>query len=162
MTSRTAWTGGLLNTGLGWTATLTTGGVATLANGNSILDGTDITNGTSLDIFADISLSATIASSAVAAGANVVFWAYYLNQDGTTYGDNQLTTTAAAVTPVAVGQAGPYSIPLFASTRTTLVGNYTGIILAPGTFRFAMQNNCGFTFTACTVKFRSYNTNLNS
>jgi len=155
----TAWTGGTLNSGLGWVNAISTGGVATLANGNSILDGTDQTNGTGLDIFADLSFSITIASSTIVAGANTVYYNYYLNQDGTTYGDNHLTTTAAAVTSTLFPVATPACFA--AAAQTSIIGNWTGIVLAPGTFRWAMQNNCGFTFTAATIKYRSYNTNLN-
>lgn len=158
MANRTAWTGGLLNSGLGWVTAVSTAG--TLATANSVLDSSDITNGSSLDIFADISVSCTISSSTIAAGANLAFWIYPLNQDGTTYGDNHLTTTPAAVTPSA---APDVIIPCFAAAgQTSIIGIARGIIIPPGTFRWAIQNNCGFTFTAATIKYRTYNTNLNS
>jgi hypothetical protein len=161
MTSRTAWVAGLLNAGLGWTQVLNFAAATTIVNGNSVLDSADITNGTSLDIFADFSISLTIASSTIVAGANMAFWIYALNQDGTTYGDNHLTSGAsAAVTP---SFAPDFVIPCFAAaTQTTIIGNARGIILPPGTIRFAVQNNSGFTLTAATYKYRSYNTNLNS
>ncbi|HEY7294251.1 MAG TPA: hypothetical protein VH916_04375, partial [Dehalococcoidia bacterium] len=39
-----------------------------------------------------------------------------------------------------------------------LDGIITGIVIPPGTFRFALQNNAGVTMGAgtCTVKYRTY------
>lgn len=156
MASRTAWTGG---NGAGLTWATANANAGTLANGNSVLDSTDITNGTSLDIFADVSFSCTIASSAVLAGANVAFYLALLNQDGSTYGDNHVTTTPGSAAP---SYAPAAVIPLFVATVTSLIGNYQGIILPPGTFRWIVQNNSGFAFTAATIKYRTYNTNLNN
>lgn len=157
--NRTAWTAGN-GVGLTWTNAISTGGVATLANTNSILDGTDQTNGTALDILCDLSHSITISSSTVAPGASIPYWLYYLNQDGTTYGDNHLSTTSAAVTPSAAAVA---AIACFAAaSQTSIIGNATGMTLAPGTFRWATQNGCGFNYTAATIKYRTYNVNLNN
>lgn len=160
MASRTAWVAGL-GQGLTWGAVLTQAAAGTLVNGNAILDNADIANGGSLlDIFADFSISLTIASSTIATGANLAFWIYMLNQDGTTYGDNHLTTSSATVTP---STPPDFVIPCFAAAaQTTIIGNARGIIIPPGTFRFGVQNNCGFTLTAATYKYRTYNTNLNS
>jgi hypothetical protein len=157
MVSRTAWTGG---NGAGLTWATANANAGTLANGNSVLDSTDITNGISLDIFADVSFSCTIASSTIAAGANIAFYLALLNQDGSTYGDNHVTTTPAAAAP---SYAPAAVINLFAAaTQTSLIGNYQGIVLPPGTFRWIVQNNSGFAFTAATLKYRTYNTNLNN
>jgi hypothetical protein len=122
---------------------------------------TAFTNGTALDQFADISMVCTISSSAVAAGANMGLWIALLNEDNTTYGDNNFTTTPSAATPVWYPIA---SIPLFASTRTSLIGNATGIILPPGTFAFILQNNSGFTLASSgnAVSMRTYNQQLNN
>jgi hypothetical protein len=53
-----------------------------------------------------------------------------------------------------------------AASQTALIGNNFGnpIIIPPGSFRLAMQNNSGFSLTAGTqtVKYRTYNQNLNS
>lgn len=159
-----AWIGGNLNAGTGWVTAVgnSTTGLATLANGSSILDGADVTNGTAFDLFADLSHSMTIASSTILAGAAISYWIYSLNQDGTTYGDNHLTTTAAAVTPSAGPSCAINCFP--GATQTSIIGNsnvFQPITLPPGTFRWAMQNNSGFAFTAATIKFRSYITNVN-
>lgn len=157
MASRTAWTAG---NGAGLTWATANANAGTLGNGNSVLDSTDIANGTNLDIFADVSFSCTISSSTIAAGANLAFYLALLNQDGTTYGDNHVTTTPAAAAP---SYAPVAVVPLFAAaSQTSLIGIYQGIILPPGTFRWIVQNNSGFAFTAATIKYRTYNTNLNN
>jgi hypothetical protein len=130
-----------------------------LATANTVLSSVaDIANGTALDMFMDISVSLAIASSTVAAGANLAFWLYELNQDGSTYGDNKLTAgTGAAITPSFAPCA---IIPLFAAaSQTTLIGYANQITIPPGSFRLAIQNNSGFTLTAGTqtVKYRTYN-----
>lgn len=161
MASRTAWTAGN-GVGFTWSTAIASANMASMTNGQSVMDSTDITNQTALDMFADISISLAISSSTIAAGANIAIWLYALNQDGTTYGDNHLTTSAATVTSSAPPIA---SIPCFAAaTQTSIIGNITGIIIPPGTFRWAMQNNSGFTLTSGTqtVKYRTYNINLNN
>ena len=157
MTNRLAWTAG---NGVGFTWSVANANAGTLANGNSVLDSTDILNQTALDIYADVSISLTIASSTIAAGANMTFWIAMLNQDGTTYGDNKVTTTPAAVTP---SYSPAAVIPTNPGTaQTSIIGNAFGIIIPPGTFRWLVQNNIGFTLTAATIKYRTYNMNLNN
>jgi hypothetical protein len=161
MANRTAWVAGLGQT-FTWGTAIASANMASMTNGQSVLDSTDITNQTALDIFADISISLAIASSTIAAGANIAIFLAALNQDGTTYGDNHLTTSAASVTP----SYSPIAvIPLFAAaTQTSLIGNALGLVIPPGTFRWGMQNNSGFSLTSGTqtIKYRTYNTNLNS
>jgi hypothetical protein len=158
MASRTAWTAGN-GQGLAW-GSLFGSEVSTLVNGDSVLSSVDIANGTALDQFMDVSLEATIASSTIAAGANFALWLMALMEDSSTYGDNSLTTTPAAVTP---GLFSVATMPLIAKASTTALYGYAqGVILPPGLFAMALQNNCGFTLTACTVKYRTYNQNLNN
>ena len=158
MTSRTAWVAGL-GQGLGWGALFGTE-VATPATAYSTLSSVVVANGTALDQFMDVSLEATISSSTIAAGANFAFWLMALMEDGTTYGDASVTTTPAAVTP---GLFPCATMPLRAATgQTNLYGYAQGIIIPPGSFAMAMQNNSGFTLTACVIKYRTYNQNLNS
>lgn len=161
MTSRTAWTAGN-GAGYTWTQAIASARMASMTNGQSVMDGTDITNQSAQDMFADISISLAIASSTIAAGANIAIFLYALNQDGTTYGDNHLTTTPASVTPSLPPIA---TINCFAAaTQTSIIGNATGIIIPPGTFRWAMQNNSGFSLTsgAQAISYRTYNINLNN
>lgn len=163
MANKTSWSAGN-GAGLTWTTGINTADMASMTNGQTVLSSvSDITNGTALDQFMDISARCVISSSTVAAGANFALWLYALLDDGSTYGDGQLTAgTAASKTPTfpPVGV-----VPLLAAaSQTTLVGFVQGIILPPGSFRLAIQNNSGFSLTAGTqtVKYRTYNQNLNN
>lgn len=169
MANRSAWTAGN-GPGLTWTSAFntvdftTSDGGAVLGNTHTVLSSVAaFANSTNLDQFMDISLRLSIASSTIVAGANFTFWLYYLLDDGTTYGDGQLTAgTAAAKTPSVFSCA---SIPIYAAaTQTSLVGSYTGILLRPGDFKLAIQNNCGFQLTGTTTvcKIQTYNINLNA
>jgi hypothetical protein len=155
--NRTAWTAG---NGVGFTWSTAQANAGTLASTDSVLDSTDITNQTALDLFCDVSHSLTIASSTIAAGANFAYYLAYLNEDGSTYGDNHVTTTPAAAAPTYPPAAAVAAFA--AATQTSVIGNATGILLAPGTFRWVNQNNIGFNLTAATIKYRTYNTNLNN
>jgi hypothetical protein len=164
MANRTAWAADPLGQGLTWGTLINSGDISTLANGSSCLSSVaTITNGTALAMFMDISYLLAIASSTIAAGANFSFWLYYLNEDGTHFGDNQLPTagTQAAITP-AFPPCAVVGIPPVAST-TSMYGTATGILIAPGSFRVAIQNNSGFTLSGTqTVQYRTYNINLNA
>jgi len=168
MTTNSAWIAGR-GAGLTWASAFnttdftTSDGGGLLANAHTVLSTiADIANGTALDQFADISVRLTIASSTIAAGACLSFWIYELLDDGTTYGDGKLTAgTSAALTP-AFPPCG--AIYLYAAaSQTSLVGSLTGIVIPPGSFRFAIQNNSGFTLTnsSTVCKYRTYNLNLN-
>ncbi len=164
MTNKTAWAAGN-GVGLTWTTVINSADMASMTTAQSVLSSvSDIANGTNLDQFMDVSFSLVISSSTIAAGANIAFWIYLLNQDGTTYGDNQLTAgTAASKTPTF---APCFSFPLIAAaSQTALIGNNYGIpiVIPPGSFRLTMQNNSGFSLTngTQTVKYRTYNQNLN-
>lgn len=167
MVGRTAWTPGN-GVGLTWTTAINssdmTSMAGTIAGSNTVLSSvSDIANGTALDQFMDISASLVISSNTIVAGANLAFYIYALNQDGSTYGDGQFTAgTPATKTPSFPPCA---VIPLFAAvTQTALLGFAQGIIIPPGSFRLAIQNNSGFALTAGaqTVKYRTYNINLNN
>lgn len=162
MASTTSWIGGN-GQGLTYGTLINSADMASMANANTVVSSVaDIANGTALDMFMDISASLVISSSTIVAGANLSFWIFMLNQDGTSYGDGQFTNgTAAAKTPT-FSPCG--TIPLIAAaTQTALKGDIQQIIIPPGSFRVAIQNNSGFTLTAGTqtVKYRTYNLNLN-
>ena len=86
-----------------------------------------------------------------------------MQQDGTTYGDGQFTAgTQKGATPTFPPCA---VMPLVAAAaQTNLAGFSQGIVIPPGSFRLACQNNSGFTLTAGTqvAKYRTYNINLNN
>lgn len=163
MTGRLAWTAGN-GVGLTWSTAINSADLASIPNGSSVLSSVaDIANGTNLDIWCDLSAELVIASSTIAAGANLTFWLYALLDNATNYGDGQLASgTQAAKTP-AFAPIGIMPIPAVAAT-TNLFGFIQGIIIPPGSFRFAMQNNSGFALTSGTqtVKYRTYNQNLNN
>lgn len=163
MANRTAWTAGNLFSSLSFNAAFNAADINSLPNGSSVLSSvTAFANGTALDQFMDVSVELTIASTAIAAGANLGIWLAMLQEDGTTLGDGTLVAgTDAAVTPVWAPIA---AIPLFASTRTTLIGGVTGILIPPGSFALILQNNSG-TVTASSgnaCSIRTYNQALNA
>jgi len=163
MSNRTAWTAGN-GQGLTWGNLFNGSDLNSMSNANSVLSSiTAIANGTNLDQFMDVSLECTIASNTIAAGANFAGWIFPLNEDGSTYGDNSLTAgTPAAVTP---GLYPDFIMPLrAASSQTALYGFAKGIVLPPGTFLVAVQNNSGFQLASSgnAIKYRTYNINLNN
>jgi hypothetical protein len=163
MTARTAWTAGN-GAGLTWTTGINSADLASMPTGSTVVSSVaDIANGTNLDMFMDVSCRLAISSSTIIAGANLALWLYDLLDDGTTYGDGQFTNgTQAAKTPMFSPIA---TIPLVAAaSQTLLIGYANQIIIPPGSFRLALQNNSGFTLTAGTqtVKYRTYNLNLNN
>lgn len=149
------WVGGS-GVGLTWTACFAAADINSLANASSVLSNQgDITNQTALDIFADISFS--LGSVTTVAPNKLDFFIYPLNQDGSTYGDNQLTAgSQAAVTPSSSLWVATFICPV---GTQALDGICTGLIIPPGTFRFALQNNAGVTLAASsnTIKYRTYN-----
>ena len=163
MTARTAWTAGN-GVGLTWTTVINSADMASMTNGQSVLSSvSDIANGTNLDQFMDVSLEWTISSSTIAAGANATFWIFELDEGGSVYGDNSLTAgNAASVTP---GLFPAFVMPFrAASSQTSLYGYASAIIIPPGSFRLAVQNNSGFSLSSGTqtVKYRTYNIQLNN
>lgn len=171
MANRTAWAAGN-GVGLTWSTAFTATSGADLnvglTNGQSMMSSlAAVANGTNLDQFAALSFQGAVSSSAIATGANLAFWIATLNEDGSTYGDNLMTPgTAFGSTGTPPGWAPPVVImPLFASTRTSIIGQVQGIILPPTNFLWVMQNNTGFTLgtgTTNACKFITYNQNLNA
>jgi hypothetical protein len=163
MANRIAWTAGS-GVGFTWTTCIPSGNMQGMLNAQSVLGTTDVTNQTGLDIFADVSISLSISSSTIAAGANVPIYLAQLNQDGTTYGDNHVTTTALgnspSYPPVAIIKC------FVGASQTSIIGNAIGVMIPPGTFRWAMKNNTGFQLSVSAnsqqIKYRTYNTNLNN
>jgi hypothetical protein len=156
--NNTGWIGGR-GQGLTWGSLFGTE-VGTLASTDSVLSSVSVANGsTTLDQFMDVSLEATISSSTIAAGAAFTLWLMALMEDGTTYGDGSLTTTPSTAIP---GLFPVATMPIRAAATTTNVYGYAqGIILPPGTFSMAINNGIGFNLATCTIKYRTYNQQLN-
>jgi hypothetical protein len=163
MAGRTAWTAGN-GAGLTWATAINSADMASMVTGNTVLSTVaDIANGGALDQLMDVSVRCAIASNTIVGGANLALWIYMLLDDGSTYGDGQLVAgTQATKTPV-FPSCGNISL-VAAAAQTTLVGICTGVIIRPGSFRLALQNNSGFSFTSGTqtVKYRTYNIQLNN
>jgi hypothetical protein len=143
---------------------LTAGGTAGLPSTDTVLSTVSITNGTGLDMYMDISQSLAIASSTIAAGACMTYYLCALLQDGTSFGDGLLIAGTAAVHQLAFPPL--CSINAFVgAAQTAINGFYQGIVLPPGTFSIAVQNNLGFALTSTSanqlIYYRTYNINLN-
>lgn len=156
MASTTRW---IINTA--WSLAFGTE-IQSMVTANAVLSSVSITNATNLDMFMDISQKIAIASSTPAVGAAISYHLALLNQDGTTYGDGNVTTSKGATLPaISPCAAIPCSL---AATQIVLAGVAQQIILPPGTFSLVMQNNSGITLgasNATVIYYRTYNINLN-
>ncbi len=165
MANRTAWTAGN-GVGFTWITAINGSDLASLANGSTVLSSVaDITNQTALDIYADISVRMTVTSATPPAGAYFGLYLAALLDDGATYGDGFLTSGGT------ITRAPPWApcgtIPLETAVAVTnLSGFVQGIVIPPGSFRFALYNGSGAalsaTSTNCNVHYRTYNMNLNN
>jgi hypothetical protein len=165
MANRTAWTAGN-GVGFTWSIGINGSDLASLANGSTVLSSVaDIANQTVLDLWCDVSVRMTVASATPPAGATLALYLAALLDDGATYGDGSMTsgtviTRAPPWQPVGV-------VPLGNAAATTLLAGFVqGILIPPGSFRFALYNNSGAALSAtagnCIVKYRTYNLTLNN
>src|ERR1700738_2036565 len=160
MTSRTAWTAG---NGVGFTLTTAINGsdLASLANGSTVLSSVaDIPNQTNLDIYADLSVRMTVGSATPPTGAYFAVYLCALLDDGTTYGDGELTSGATIARALPFAPVGTVLLQSAVAT-TVLAGLIQGVVLPPASFRFAFFNSSGAALSAtagnCIVKYRTYN-----
>jgi hypothetical protein len=164
MAARTAWTAGN-GVGYTWTTLINSADLVSMAAGSTVVSSVaDIANQTNQDIYMDVSVRLAIASTAITAGANAALFLFALLDDGATYGDgNFVNGTQKAATPAFAPIA---VIPFPVATLTALVGYAQGLIIPPGSFRFALQNNTlpatALSAGTQTVKYRTYNMNLNN
>ena len=166
MASRTSWVAGN-GQGLSWSSRTTLFGTAdltSLADSKAVLSSaTAINNGSSLDQYCDISIEVTVTSSTPRVGAYIGIWLAMLQQDGSTYGDGQLTAgTSATYLPP---WAPLCAIPLTNAAMTLMSGQANGLILPPGQFLLICYNYTNVTFSSTAannvVSYRTYNVNLN-
>ncbi len=143
----------------GWATGMSAGVAAALANGSSVLGDLALTNGSStvnFDVFADVSISALVSTGLVAAPYFFGIYLYPLNEDGTTYGAGNLTTSPAVVVPQSQYYGG--SVSIATSSSAQMVGTVNRIVLPPGAFKFVVYNQSGATTSTCLVlKYQSYN-----
>lgn len=168
MANRTAWVSGLGQGLSSWPARTVAFGTADLtsmADSKSVLSsGTAQANQTNLDVYMDISVQITVGSSTPRAGGYIGIWLAMLAQDGTTYGDGQLTAGTQTTyippwSPLAI-------IPVTNQAMTNMGGQATGLVIPPQQFQFICYNFTNVTFSGTAgnnvVSFKTYNLNLNS
>jgi|SRR5215469_8064786 len=171
MAGRTAWTAGNINGNLNYTTLLNSSDLVSLANGSSVLSSVaTIANAPGAnggDMFMDVSMKLAMSGTGVPPnGSACILWIYNLNQDGVTFGDNQLGTSGSAGTQFGATPAFPpaaiFGVP--SVSASTLFATVTGITIPPGSFRCALQTNIGTSLSAGTqtVQYRTYNINLNN
>lgn len=160
MANTTAWIAGR-GQGLTWgTAGFTAANFNSMSSGNSVVATTTIANGTPLDLYADVSFS-FFTGGATNTASYLALYLLPLNQDGTTYGDGFATGPGA---PAPAYQAASAAV-IAGLSGTTIVGTFRGIVLPPGSFRFAISNQLGAALNAAAaavVNYRTYNENLNA
>lgn len=154
--------GGTLGSGLTWTATgITASNCNSMIAGDSVLVATGIANGSNLDQFMDISIS--LGSVTPGSGTPyVAFGLIPLNQDGSTYGNGAITTSASAN-----GISGENLVASITAVPSTS-GAVTGctppfqIKLPPGTFALAMYNGLGVTLASSSnvIEIRTYDNKI--
>jgi hypothetical protein len=164
MANQATWiTGG--GVGFTWATAINGADLVSLASGATALSSVaDIANQTALDLYADVSVRLTIGSATPAVGAFLGLYLVPLLDDGSTYGDGELTSggTMARAYPFPPAAA----MPLANVSTTLLAGFAQGIVIPPGSFRFALYNGgSGITLSATAgnnvVKYRTYRLNLN-
>ncbi len=136
-----------------------------LASGSTVLSSVaDITNQTALDLYADVSAELTITSQTPSAGAFLGVYLVPLLAGGSNYGDGELASGGT------MARAYPFppvaALSLETAVATTLLAGFAqGIVIPPGSFRFALYNGSGLALSATAgnnlVKYRTYRLNLN-
>ena len=103
-------------------------------------------------------------SATPAAGAFLALYLVPLLDDGVTYGDGELTSGGTMARAYPFPPAGTIALESAAAT-TLLAGFVQGIVIPPGSFRFALYNGSGIGLSATAgnniVKYRTYRLNLN-
>lgn len=145
-----------------WTAvSFTAGDFNSLASGGGGLSTTAIANGTALDLYADVSFVVTVGGTTTAS-SYMALYLLPLNQDGTTYGSGYASSTSTQ--PPATYLVGSCMVASGVASGSTVVGMFRGIVLPPGSFKFAVGNVLGVALSATaalTLSMRTYNENLN-
>lgn len=133
-----------------------------LASGGAALSTAAIANGTNFDQMMDVSFVVTVGGTTVTGGYVTVFL-LPLNQDGSTYGDSYVSSSSAQ--PSAGYGVGSIGAKVGITSGNTITGTVQFINIPPGDFKLAFGNNLQVTLSstaALTLKYRTYNTNLNA
>lgn len=155
------WTAGA-GVGLTWSNAIAAADLNALASNSSTTTTTNVvTNGTALDIFADFSIALKV-NATTAAPNYVGVYLYPLNQDGTTYGDNAVSSKSA-VTPSASYWVGNILVPTGITSGNFVYGQINRVIMPPGSFLWVIQNVTGVALFAdanSICKYRTYNRSI--
>lgn len=126
-------------------------------NGGKLSTATAVSNGTGRYIHADVSFIMVTSTVSPTGSALLALYLLPLLHDGSSYPDNEDTTTAAnlAATAYLVGSIG------FRTKATqSIKGGLTGILVPPGTFKWYMVNRLGVALpsssTNMTCQYRLY------
>lgn len=155
--------------GTNWTAvTFTAADLNSLPSGGAALSTSVISNGTGLDQYVDFSFIATVGGTTLA-GSYISIYLLPLNQDGSTYGDGYASSTTTQ--PAAGYAAGSIGVKVGVTSGSTITGIIAPpnpsapILLPPGDCKVAFGTNLQVALNATaavTLKWRSYNVNLNA
>lgn len=143
-------------------ASFTAGDLNSLASGGGALSTTVISNSTNLDQLMDVSFVVTMGGTTVA-GSYVTAYLLPLNQDASTYGDGYASSTTTQ--PAAGYAVGSIGVKVGVTSGNTVTGTIPFINLPPGDFKLAFGQNLQVALNstaALTLKYRTYNTNLNA
>lgn len=143
------------------TVTFTAGDLNSLASGGAALGTAAIANGTNLDQMMDVSFVVTVGGTTTA-GSYLTLFLLPLNQDGSTYGDGYASSTSTQ--PSAGYGVGSIGVKVGVTSGSTVTGTFALINLPPGDCKLAFGNNLQVALSstaALTLKYRTYNTNLN-
>lgn len=145
-----------------WTAvTFTAGDLNSLASGGGALATSVIANSTPLDMLMDVSFVVTVGATTLVSS----LWSLFvlpLNQDGSTYGDGY---ASSSTTQPALQYGNSIGVKAGVTSGNTIVGTFQFLNLPPGDVKLAVGNNLNIALSgtaALTLKYRSFNTNLNA
>ena len=164
--NRTEWTAGN-GAGTSWTAAFASSDLASMTHGQSVMSTDIIDNTSALDLYAVLSVQLAISSATPAAGDFIAISMAPLQQDGTTYGDGNMT----AGTAVSWSGGPPFqpvctiSLNNPAGAQTALNGYCQPFLVPAGKWRFVFYlgtSAIALSAGTQTIKYQTYNLNLNN
>jgi hypothetical protein len=143
-------------------ATFTAGDLNSLASGGFALSTSVVSNSTNLDQYCQVSFIVTVGGTTVA-GSYFTIYALPLNQDGSTYGDGQASSTT--VQPAGAYAQKSVGVKVGVTSGNTVTGTFEPFLIPPGDFKLGFANNLTVALSATaalTLKYRTFNINLNA
>jgi hypothetical protein len=162
--NRTEWTAGN-GVGTTWTAAINSADMTSLASAHAVMGTPVIDNTTALDLYAIVSAKLAISSATPAAGDFVAIYLASLSEDGSTYGDGNLTsgTSVAWAPPWQPVCTFPLNNP--AGAQTVLNGQCPPFLIPPGKWKFVIYlgtASIALSSGTQTVDYTTYNQFLNN